>query len=393
MFHPDFGYQINILPKFQKLQGHEVYIVTSEMKCVHPMFASFGDNENIDLKDRQYELTTGVKVLRLPIHGFISRRVLFKAGYRKIVDDLKPDILFCHFNDTIVGIWYTLLHNKLGYPIIFDSHMLEMASTNPFSRQFRFFYRKCIAPLIIKDKLKVIRTQDDDYVERCLGIPLTQCPFISFGTDTSLFHPDQNVKQKFRHEHNIADEDYVVVYTGKLDEAKGGRLLAETFREKLTNGRQKKVVLLVVGNTSGEYGREVEKIFAQSKNRVIRFPTQKYVELAKFYQAADLSVFPKQCSLSFYDAQACGLPVISEDNNINSDRLCVDNGTCFLPDDTEDFRRKIVSYIEMPDGEYERLRKNAYTFVTENYDYRQIAQNYTDIMTFEIERFNNDRGK
>jgi len=61
--------------------------------------------------------------------------------------------------------------------------------------------------------------------------------------------------------------------------------------------------VLVVGNSpDSEYGNLVEDTFRRSENRVIRFPTQKYTELPRFYQVADLAVFPKQCSLSFYDA-------------------------------------------------------------------------------------------
>src|SRR5699024_1833755 len=102
---------------------------------------------------------------------------------------------------------------------------------------------------------------------------------------------------------SIAEDAFVILYAGKLDESKGGKLLAEALREPLKTDRA--VVFLVVGNTSGSYGAEVETLFQTSKNRVLRFPTQRYADLAPFYQAADLAVFPRQCSLSFYDVQAC----------------------------------------------------------------------------------------
>ena len=127
MFHPEFGYQINILPKFQVMQGHEVYIVTGKADVPHPNFVDFADNEDMDNKDRLFEEQTGVRIVRIDIKRFISGRAIYKRGYRKIVDDLKPDVLFCHFNDTVVGIHYTLISNRLDYPVVFDSHMLEMA--------------------------------------------------------------------------------------------------------------------------------------------------------------------------------------------------------------------------------------------------------------------------
>jgi len=390
MFHPDFGDQINILPKFQVKQGHEVYIITGKNNVVHPRFINFADNTNMDEKDRNFELSTGVKLIRIDIKRFISGRAIYKRGHKKIVDSLKPDILFCHFNDTVVGMYYTMLSSKLNYPVIFDSHMLEMASVNPLNKAFRRFYRLIMTPVIKNNGLKVIRTQDDDYVNRHLGIPKELTPFISFGTDTSIFKPNINVKSKFRKDKNIAADDLVVVYTGKFTEGKGGKILAEVFKNRFNSKR--KIVLIAVGNTKSEYEKEVEDIFNKSENRILRFPTQKYIELPKFYQASDLCLFPKQCSLSFYDAQACGLPVIAEDNNINVDRLSHDNGLVYEQNNVEDLKKKIMQIANMDKDEYDRLSQNAYKFVKDSYDYKDIAEKYTKILIEEYNRFHGKEG-
>lgn len=392
VFHPEFGYQINILPKYQVKQGHEVIIVTGESKIISHAFSTFGDNNDMDKKDKAYEDNTGIKIIRIPVIRYISRRALFKKGYGKIVDDLKPDILFCHFNDSIVGMYYTWKYKRTKYPIVFDSHMLEMASQNRFNYVFRAVYRRIFAPIIIKYNIKVIRTQNDNFVEKCLGIPLKQCPWISVGSDTVLFNPNGKIKKEFRKEHNIDENDFVIVYTGKLDQAKGGRLLAETFKKRLIAKNGEPVVVLVVGNSSGEYGKEIEKIFNESENRIIRFPTQKYSDLAQFYQSSDLSVFPKQCSLSFYDAQACALPVVSEDNNINVDRLQSGNGFNFNSGSIDDFREKIKLCINMNKDEYAQMKNNSYKYIKADYDYEEISKQYTDILIEEVKNFNK-RGK
>ncbi|MBU5427912.1 glycosyltransferase [Tissierella pigra] len=387
MFHPEFGDQINILPKYQVKQGHEVYIVTGKSDVSHPRFINFADNSNMDEKDKCYEEKTGVKVIRIDVKKFISGRAIYKRGYKKIIDKLNPDILFCHFNDTIVGMYYTWISNRLNYPVVFDSHMLEMASKNPLNKAFRFFYRMFLTPKIIKNNLIVIRTQDDPYVEKCLGIPLSQAPFISFGTDTDLFKPNNEVRKTFREENDILEDDFVIVYTGKLDESKNGKFLAEAFKDKFYITENNSVVLLVVGNTSGEYGKEVEEIFHQSKNKIIRFPTQRYVDLPQFYQAADLAVFPKQCSLSFYDVQACGLPVVAEDNSINIERCSHGNGFTFKDDDINDLKGQIKKCIDMNSNEYQMLRSNSYNYIKENYDYKYIARLYTEVLEREYKKY------
>lgn len=391
MFHPSFGYQINLLAKFQAKEGHEVIILTSDKIDQHPTFSGFGDNRDIQSKDQNYSNQYNVRIIRLPIHTVISGRVIFKRGYIKRIKELNPDVIMCHTNDTLSAIMIAQKYKQINIPIIFDNHMLEMASKNPLRQLFRLYFKWFITPLIKKNEWTVIKTQDDNYVNKCLGIPYDQTPFISFGSDTTLFYPDSNVRRKFRIENEIDQNEFVVVYAGKIDEAKGGKFLAESILEKVISRR--KVVFMIVGNVSGEYGNEVEDLFLQSENRLIRFPTQDYTELSKFYQAADLAIFPKQCSLSFFDVQACALPVLSENNNINVDRLKYGNGITFQSEDISDFREKLNLFVDMDNDLLEKYKENSLKFINENYDFASIEKRYTQILLNEVERFEIKKGK
>jgi len=259
--------------------------------------------------------------------------------------------------------------------------MLEMASRNPFNKLFRKFYKTFIAPIIIKRKIQVIRIQDDDYIEKFLGVPLTLSPFISVGSDTLLFHPDDLARKNFRKENLIDENDFVILYAGKLDKFKGGKLLAEAFLKKITSKKNKNIVLIIVGNiVSDEYGDLVRELFDKSENRILFFPTQKYINLPKYFQSADLVVFPKQCSLSFFDAQACGVPVVSEDNIINTARLNFNNGFIFKSDDAGDFRDKITLCADMDDDNYSKMKTDSQSFVYKNYNYADINKKYMDVI-------------
>lgn len=385
--HADAGYQINIISKYFVEFGHEVIIVTAEMDKMPEELTSFFGKDNVRESDEKYEKNYGVKIIRVPMIKYISGRAWFDRSIFSVVDKLKPDVLFVHGNDSLIGMQYLLKVKKLKYPLVCDSHMLEMASVNKFNKIFRKIYRTFWTPIIVKNKIPVIRTQDDTYVERCLGIPLELCPWISYGSDVMIFHPDKNEKSSFRNEYGIESNDFVAVFAGKLVESKGAMLLAETFSRKFNS--KKNVVLLVVGNTEGEYGDKVEEVFSKSENRIIRFPTQKYVDLYKFYMAADIAVFAKQCSLSFYDVQACGLPVVSEANNINVDRCSHNNGKCFEPGNVEDFRRKIEEYINMEDEEFFNVSRNSLEFIEKEYNYRDKAAEYLKILIKAKEDFVN----
>ncbi len=386
-FHPAYGYQANPLAKFQQKQGNEVIIATPTKDYLYPVYKDFGDDgSDLEVQDKQYMESTGVKIIRIPAKGYIMGRLNYGREIFDVVDQVNPDVLFVHCVETLTAMRF--LWKRPNYPMMFDSHMLSMASKNRFARAYETVYRCLFARIIKKNGFYVIRTQDDDYVNTHLGIPEELTPFISFGTDTALFCPDSSARERFRNENGISQEEFVVVYTGKLIESKGGKLLAEAFKEKFAIP----VTLLCVGKPlDDDYGREVQRLFDESENRIISFPTQNYLNLAKFYQAADLSVFPKQCSMSFYDAQACGLPVVSEENNVNCDRCSHHNGDNFIPGSVDDFRAKIVKFATMDRGEYQEYKDLSRKFIEDGYDYAEIAKEYTDYLHRSITNYKEKR--
>lgn len=388
-FHPNAGYQINIVSKYLVKFGHDVTIITSKLNKVSKGLSDFFGVDGIEEYDREYENLTGVKVIRISVMGFVSGRAVFTNELRKIVEYLQPDVLYVHGNDTLSGIRFISKLGKLDFALVSDSHMLEMASANKFNKVFRYFYKTFITPKIIRYSMPVIRTQDDSYVEKYLGIPLEQSPWISYGSDILLFHPDREVRNLFRKSNNIGKDDFVILYAGKLDEAKNGLLLAEAIQKRFNT--QKNVVVLVVGNTIGEYGEGVEALFELSENRILRFPTQRYFDLAQFYQSCDLAVFPKQCSLSFYDVQACGVLVVFEDNNINIARCNHGNGWTFKAGDVNDFRSKIEYVINMENSKYVEASNSACRHILQYYNYEIKAREYESILLNEYKRFGERR--
>lgn len=381
-FHPAYGYQVNPLAKFQQKAGHAVTILTVDAAHLYPVYADFGDHgEGLAEDDARYARETGVKIVRIRTRGYLMNRAIYSgAALRRAIREIDPDVIFVHCVETITGMRFVLFERR--YPLLFDSHMLSMASANRFHRAYEAVWRRTLARIICRHGWRVIRTQDDPYVNEKLGVDPALTPFVSFGTDTLLFRPDAAARHDFRASHGIPDDEHVVIYTGKLTEAKGGMLLAEVFEKKF----DPPVTLICVGDPpETDYGRAVRARLEGSENRVLMFPTQKYTDLAPFYQAADLSVFPRQCSMSFYDAQACALPVLSEDNSVNVDRCGHDNGLNFRAGDSADFRRKIEAFFALPEHERERMGQNARAFVEADYDYTDIAKTYSDYLAEAIE--------
>jgi len=385
--HPDAGYQVNLLSRLQVAQGHQVTIVTSELDKIPEWITAFFGKDDIEKKDQKFYERTGAKIIRVPIIGFYSGRSIYYPKLFKVVDGLKPDVLFVHGEDTMMGMQFIWRYPKKNYPMVLDCHMLEMASMNKFREYFRWFYRKFVTPIILKYNIPLIRVVDSDFVQKCLGIPLQKTVLLSFGTDTDYFKPNAANKKAFRTKYNISEDDFVILYAGKLDIYKGGQFLANTLKKELKAANGRKIVFVIVGNASEEYGKKVEETFAESENKIIRLPTQPYYDLGVIYQSADLAVYPKQCSMSFFEAQSCGLPVLFEINEINVERASHANGFTFKSEDIEDFRSKMLYCAEMDEEAYKKIGNNARQFILESYNYVPIAQQFTDVMINEYNRY------
>lgn len=390
-FHPDAGYQDNVLTKYWSKFGHDVFIITSEVKKIPSELTEFFECDDINEKDRRFERENRVAIIRIPLIAYVSGRSIYSKEIFSAIKKAKPDLVFVNGNDSMIGMVLTWMIKKNNYLLVLDSHMLEMASQNRFRKLFRVLYRKLFTPIIIKEHIPVIRTQDDLYVEKCLGIPIDRCPYISFGSDTEIFHPDNRVRVAFRKKYKVSETAFVVLYAGKLSKSKGADILINVLQKDISHKRE--VVFLIIGNTEGEFGLVVENGIKNAKSRVIRFPTQKYLDLAGFYQAADAAVFPRQCSLSFFDVQACGLPVIFEDNNINTERGRHGNAITFRRGDDHDLAKKIKYLAELKNEEFCEYKRNSMKYIVDNYKYEDKANEYIDLFKEILYEKNKDERK
>lgn len=378
--HPDAGYQLNSLAPLQHLQGHDVTIVTGELDKIPDFLTNFFGRDNIEDRDRKFTEETGVKIIRVPLLGFYSGRAIFHPSLFKRVAELKPDVAFVHGEDTVTGMMFIWLSRWLRYPLVLDCHMLEMASVNRFREVFRSFFRRFVTPVILKERIPLIRVVPSDFVEKCLAIPLSYTDLLSFGTDTIHFGPDAKSRAEVRSLHGIGQDSFLVMYAGKIDEHKGGKFLAASLLDSFPEANGRKIEFLVIGSGADDYGRQVEKEFAKSQNKIVRLPTQKFRDLARFYQAADLAIFPRQCSMSFFEVQSCGVPILFEDNEINRERVTGENAFLFEPGNVPDFRQKILAAASLSPEQMARCRRDSRDFVLQHYDYVPIAQKFTDVL-------------
>lgn len=381
-FIPHLGYQANILSKIMAKKGHDVSILSTELKYMRSHQRVYLKQLNDDSDEKFYE-ESGVIIYRVPAFGIISDRHIWASVMSHIIN-INPDVIFLHDNDTFVSIRYLIFNLlKINKPIIMDSHMVKFASQNKFAPMFYYFYRLLVTPIIVKNNIYVVRTVDDDFLQEAFDIPLSLSPLISFGSDTNLFIPNKNEKEIFREKYQIGKNDRVFIYAGKLSKDKNGLFLASSLEEPFTDC-YRKPVFIIIGDSIGEYGKEVEKLFEQSENRIIRVPLQQYNNLVQYFQVSDVGVIPYAGSLIYFDMQSAGLPVIWSDLEMNRVRSNKKASKLFQPNSISDFRSKIQEYLDMDESELVIEFKEARDFILKNYSYDKITDDFLSLMEIEI---------
>ncbi len=320
-FHPSFGYQVNNFSYFHS-RDHEVHIISGAklrgniVRC---------EPEKLRSLDREFESATNVTITRLPM-AFEWRHKIWLKGLHEALEGINPDVIFAH------GVEYVSLLRLLcaGWQkrcvLVADSHELATAAHNHLLKALytNTFLRWCVRKIndhgvVCFYTAKPIRGILLDY-----GIREELVEELPLGTDLTKFHHDPKGREALRERWRVADDDLVILYTGKHNDYKKPHLLFEavTRMPRRALGRLK---VVSVGPADASYLEQTcQPIFQRLKQKNVEVLYESAVpseQLRDYYSAADLAVFPAQSTLSSFDAMACELPVVMQDDEINRDRL------------------------------------------------------------------------
>lgn len=381
-FFPTSGYQLNFLAKYNKENGNEVFIICSDTLGSWGVSGLINDEyySNVDL---DYTKRTGVDIIRLKSKGFISGRAIIST--REIISkikEIKPDVILVHGNDTLTGINVLKNLKKIEVPIIMDSHMLDIASKNRLKKIFRIYYKYIITPIIKRNDIKVVGVDPSCnlFMNKNYGIPYENLEMIPLGYDSDLFYRyNSKLKQECRRKYGFSEKEFIFIYTGKISPDKKVDLLTKVFKDKLVSNNRT-ATLIIVGKGSGKYFEEVKSAMQFSKNKIVIYDVQPVEKLNELYNLSDVAIWPGASSLSMFDAQACGLPIIAEEFDVNTERLSYGNGYTYKKDDIENLRSKIESIFNLPNDDYIIISQNALNHVRKNHSYKIISERFEKLM-------------
>lgn len=353
-FTDGMGYIENCLPKAMAKRGHEVHIITSTGKVYFndPIYKRtyekfFGPP--IELAGT-YQLAGNVILHRLNFISILNTQYFKKLN--EVLNEVKPDVV--HMWDVINpnALQFFYFSKRLKYTVYTGNHyVLSVLQVHKvwnswFSLlKYKWLFLKVIPGKLLQGFYKrcYAATTDAKFVAvKYMGVPPEKCYVTPLGVDTDIFQPERDPSkiENYRSAYGFTGSDFILLYTGRFAEGKNPLVLAKAIDMLQRNGYET-IKGLFVGS-----GDQMEEISSCKGCHVVDFVP--YFELYKFYQIADIGVWPAQESTSMLDAAATGIPIIVN-NTIHAKERYEGNGLTYELGSSEDMIKQILKLYNDPD--------------------------------------------
>ena len=364
-----FNYQENMLTKYQVKEGHNVYVIASEWE--------WGKNGKVEKHsgNSEYVNEDGVSIIRLPIKGNHDVFYRYKkfVGIYEAIEKVNPDIVFIHnlqFFDISKIAKYAKKHSVKVYA---DNH--ADFSNSARSKMAVLFYKtvwRYMAHVIEPCVTKVygVLPARVDFLKDIYKLPNEKCELLVMGADDEEVERAGTLanQQRVRNELGIAEDDFLIVTGGKIDEWKTQTLL---LMEAINNIKRENVKLLIFGPVSDKIRDKFDVLLDKNKMRYVSWAnTQQSYD---YFAIADLVVFPGRHSVYWEQVVGQGKPMICKYWE-GTTHVDIGNNVYFLKSDQKsEIEEVILGFLDNP-TQYSLMKSNAEKDDHEKFLYKKISQ-------------------
>lgn len=320
-FIDNWGYQENLLPKYLQMEGTKNYIIASAND-----FPAHFKSEIVN-KGTNY-VYDGIVVRRIPTKK-ISTSFAFTKGLHKVLEEIKPDVIFHHnLNCTSMPICARYAKRK-GIPMVCDNHADTINMTK--HRLWAWFYYR----LLIGFSCKIHKNQiykaygvthaRCDFIHDYFGLAKNKIDFLPIGADVDLADTI-NSKTELRQLYGFTDERFIIVSGGKMGIGKGTDNLIRAVEELHNEYPMLSLVLF------GKF--EDDETASQANNSQV---TTVYgwcdrVKTLQLLKLADVACWPIHHTTLIEDAVSVCTPLIlrktgTTEHLIDGNGVWIENGT------------------------------------------------------------------
>lgn len=369
MITEGWSYQENMLIKYHMLAGHTVSVITSQWVRT--------ENGEEKVKESDYIGEYGARYIRLPIsnHDMIRNRKKKYKGVIEAIECCSPDILFIHnfqFVDIVNIAKYLKKHPQIT--VYIDNHSDSSNSgTNWISLNLlhKGLWRYCankIEPYT--KKFYGVLPIRVDFLKDIYKLPSEKCELLVMGADDELVEKAKNsgAREKIRRQYGIAEDDFLIMTGGKIDQWKTQTLL---LMQAVQNISDPHVRLIVFGSVTQELMDQVKALADGRKVQYIGWLQSK--DTYEYVEAADLFVFPGRHSVFWEQVAGQGVPMLVKDWP-GTHHVDIGGNVRFLTQDSvEEIQSEIERLLDNPD-EYDKMKSVAEKKGMQMFSYRDIAK-------------------
>ncbi len=196
-YNDGYGYQENLLPRYQQKLGHHVSVISSDRTSF------FSKSNRSNLVGVGIFNDSGVEVVRLPIKGQFEGRFVWFKNLQEELERQKPDYIFHHGLTAPSLVQCAKYKRKHSVFLAADNHAdLNNSASNP---AYGIAYYKFVWTKILQEILKQIDVVFGVSPSRCffsekfLGIPQERIRLLPIGADTDTadkVQPEQSEREK-----------------------------------------------------------------------------------------------------------------------------------------------------------------------------------------------------
>jgi len=371
-YNDNWGYQDNMIPKYNRRDGHDVTVITS-------IFIDSTKSVGYEkVNPGRYYLQDGVEVIRIPfkknVFKVIVEKLRFYEGLYSLLEEKKPDLIFMHgiqFLDMKIVTKY--IKANPNCTLVADNHASYYNSGRNFiSREIlhKKIYKKNIQKALpYIEKIFQLAPGCKDFAVNMYNIPDEKMEYLYLGADTEKidFIMMEGTKAKVRKELKIDDDDFLFITGGKLSKGKNIKSLLMSLKQI----HSEKIKLIIFGAFSEDIKDEMLTLIAQD-DRVRYIGWLLGDEVYDYYLASDAAVFPGTKSALWEQAICSGLPIICR-RWAGMEYVDVGGNVLFVENEINELTEKIE--LLATDRElYEEMKHIACTKGFDTFSYERIAR-------------------
>lgn len=361
-----FTYQENLLPKYHKINGHDVYVLASDY-----VYNTKGKIEKTN--PGIYADKDGLKVIRLESKKYFIKNFMKYDNFYNTICEIKPDIIYCHlfqFLDIADLIRYKKEHPEVK--LYADNHADSLNSgTNWISKNILHkiiwkYYAHKLYPYV--EKFYGVLPVRVEFLKKIYGLPSEKLELLVMGADDEEIEriTKENTREIVRKKYNIKIDDILIVTGGKINHNKLETINLLEAVNKIDNNKLK---LIFFGSINDELK---DKVLSLCNDRVKYIGWLNTKETYNIFSASDLVIFPGLHSVYWEQVAGMGIPMIvkklpgTDHVNVSGNTLLMDKP------DTKKIYNAIKDLTENKE-KFEKMKAEAKKAVN-IFSYREIAK-------------------